>query len=108
MMKKLVCCVLALTCLLGVYFTAPKSVSSLTGTKVYAAARKDREWFAATRAFTVYYYTSSGSRRSVSFKKYQSVLVYNRSYFIVPGSNGEQDRVGVSSQISNGYLACIE
>ncbi|MCR5618020.1 MAG: hypothetical protein K6F83_07030 [Clostridiales bacterium] len=107
-MKKLVCCVLALTCFLGVYFTAPKSAGSIAGTKVCAAARKDREWFAATRAFTVYYYTSSGSRRSVSFKKYQSVLVYNRSYFIVPGSNGEQYRVGVSSQISNGYLACIE
>jgi len=109
-MKKLLSCILALTCVVGVYFAAPKSAGILGGTKVYAAAKKDKEWYIykVNKAVTLYYYNSSGTKQSVKLKKGELARLRWNKYYVVYGSKGEQYQINVESYKKDGTLLCME
>ncbi|MCR5618021.1 MAG: hypothetical protein K6F83_07035 [Clostridiales bacterium] len=111
-MKKLLCFVLALSCFLGVYFTAPKSISSLGKTNVLAASapRQEKEWvhYLVKEDVTFCYYTSSGSKRYITLKKGQIVKLYKGKYLVAYGDKGEMYQISVTQAIKDRKLVCIE
>ncbi len=104
-MKKFLCVILALTLFVGAYFTLPKSISSLSGKDIFSVSAGEIRSYRSYKSMTLYYYTSSGSKKSFKITSGKPFIVSNKKYIEIrqqEGSSVKIYKINVEKYIKNG------